>query len=101
MIHLALEISFKLFCDFLGITKSEGIEWAIMDFMKAHKAELPVIATFNLLPNPKKVQRCGFKNCDHEAVASGVFLQTKQKVPLCTSHLGEAQKNPKSWKVLD
>lgn len=100
--HKKLYDSFKLFCAFLGLTVGQGIEWAQMDFMKAHAHRLPVEASFNLvaLPKPKeKPKLCGYEGCNEPAIAKGLYLRRKEEFLLCEKHLTKAKSQPKMWKV--
>ncbi len=63
-----------------------------MEYMVAHASELPVEASFNLVPIPKKPKVCGFQGCKAEAVATGLYVPRNEEFLLCEVHLAEAKK---------
>lgn len=101
-ISRVLARTFKLYCTFLNVNMSESVEIAIMDFMKKHIDQIPVDATFTLVPQAEvhaKTELCGFKGCSEPSVAYGIWLPKDERYALCKKHLVEAKANLKNWKV--
>jgi len=105
-VHYSLAESFKDFCDLLHMSASAGVEYAIMDFMQDHVADIPAKVTFNLVAktpievsaDSTKSEQCGFHGCKEDAVGSGVW-KGKETYALCAVHLAEAREKPQEWKL--
>lgn len=91
--------SAKRFAHFMEISRSVLVEKALAEYMVKHASELPVAATFNLVPIPEKAKKCGFRDCKLEAVAIGIYLPRKEEYLLCERHLKEVE-NTREWKLL-
>jgi len=61
---------------YLHITNSDGINWAMMDFMKANIHKLPVEASFNLVPLPKPKE----KQEKHYCSVTSCMIKNTQKL---------------------
>jgi hypothetical protein len=85
------------------MSMSALVERALCEYMMKHSVELPVSATFQLMPIPEKSKKsptCGFRGCKEDAMGKAIYLPRNETFDLCDFHLKEAAADRKRWRLV-